>query len=205
MNALAIPSDHRRYTIDSTTRSSTPKKHQHQNLSQKLRLISDKILGRATKTRSFKTSRPQYIPVVEPVAARRSEFDSSCFPDYPAGTKNDSLINSTIIPVVPANPLPTTLLVVIASPTGSLELKSKVADTSRGASNVSTSQSLIDAYLAQRKREEINKLMEVLESCLDSLDIMSHSNGAGESSWRPRSNTSISSGSIDSTPQKRSL
>jgi hypothetical protein len=106
--------------------------------------------------------------------------------------------------VVPANPLPTTLFVVIASPIDSLEMKSKVAVTSRGGTNQSTSQSFIDAYLARRKREEINELMIMVEKCLDSLDITSHTHGTGDSSRRPESNHSNSSSSSAGTPQKTS-
>ncbi|KAI0158594.1 hypothetical protein BJ166DRAFT_307453 [Pestalotiopsis sp. NC0098] len=82
-------------------------------------------------------------------------------------------------------------------------MKSKVAKTSRGGSNQSTSQSFIDAYLARRKREEINKLMEMLEGCLDSLDVTAHAHGAGNSSQRCNSSHSSSStGSNTGAPQK---
>lgn len=105
--------------------------------------------------------------------------------------------------MVPANPLATTLVVVVTSPPDSLEMKSKVAKTSRGGSNQSTSQSFIDAYLARRKREEINKLMEMLEGCLDSLDVTAHAHGAGNSSQRCNSSHSSSStGSNTNAPQK---
>ncbi|KAF3026681.1 hypothetical protein E8E14_014607 [Neopestalotiopsis sp. 37M] len=83
-------------------------------------------------------------------------------------------------------------------------MKSKVAVTSSGGINQSTSQSFIDAFLARRKRDEINKLMIMVEECIDSLDITSHAHGAGESSRRPKSNHSNSSGSSAGTPQKTS-
>lgn len=204
MKVLATPSDYRLFQPNRTTKSSTPRNYQYQNLSQKLRSISSKFLAKATKTRWSKKSTPRYIPIVEPPPARRSGFDSSDFPDCSAGTKHDSLAKSTIIPVVPANPLSTTIVVVITSPTDSLEMKSKVAVTSRGGSNQSTSQSFIDAYLARRKREEINELMIMVEKCLDSLDITSNAHGAGDSSRRPTSNHSNSSGSSAGTPENNS-
>lgn len=221
MKVLATPSVNRLYPPNRTTQSSTPKNHQYQNLSQKLRLISSKFLAKATKTRWSKKPTPRYIPIVEPPvslsrfptryicscntqSARRSGFDSSDFPDCSAGTKHDSLAKSTIIPVVPAIFLSTTLFVDLASPIDSLEMNSKVAVTSRGGSNQSTSQSFIDAYLARRKRDEINKLMEMVEVCLDSFDTISQTHGAGGSSRRPKSNHSNSSSSSAGTPQKTS-
>ncbi|ETS82864.1 hypothetical protein PFICI_04740 [Pestalotiopsis fici W106-1] len=200
MNVLATPSDYRPFP-NRTTKSSTPN-HQYQNLSQKLRKISSKFLAKATKKRWSSKSTPLYIHTIESPPARPSVFDQPCHFEHPAGTKNDSLTKGAIIPVVPANPPSTTLVVVITSPTDSLEMKSKVAVTSRGGSNQSTSQSFIDAYLARRKREEINKLMEMVEGCLDALDIISHTRGAGDSSRRPKSNHSNSSGSSAGTPQK---
>ncbi|KAK9772966.1 hypothetical protein SCAR479_10296 [Seiridium cardinale] len=79
-------------------------------------------------------------------------------------------------------------------------MNSKIASTSRGGSNQSTSQSFIDAYLARRKREEIQKLMEMLVEWIDTRASTTHASGAGSSS-QPAASTRSSS-SASSTPQK---
>ncbi|KAI1877670.1 hypothetical protein JX265_003678 [Neoarthrinium moseri] len=92
-------------------------------------------------------------------------------------------------------------------PTDSLAMTSKAASTSRGGNHHSTSQSFIDAYLSRRKRDEINKLMEMLEEWIDSPAFVCHAPGVGgstKSTNTSRASSSSNSSSRNVAGQKRS-
>ncbi|KAH8680581.1 hypothetical protein BX600DRAFT_504352 [Xylariales sp. PMI_506] len=73
-----------------------------------------------------------------------------------------------------------------------------------GGRSQSTSQSSIDAYLARKKREAINRLMEMVEAWLDSDEFTSACSGASGSGTSRSTPCSSQKSSSRGTPQKSS-
>lgn len=86
-------------------------------------------------------------------------------------------------------------------------MNSSITKTSREGNNQSTSQSFINAYLARRKREEIDRFMDILIEWIDSPSV-TDATGGGKSS-RPTNGGPLSSSTSSpppkSTGQKRPL
>ncbi|KAH6659137.1 hypothetical protein BKA67DRAFT_6707 [Truncatella angustata] len=168
-----------------------------------LRSISARFVT-AASVRNFRASAPRYTITIQGATTNQSKPKFSTNSKCPAGTKNESVTQSTIIRVVPARSTSANQIPLFSD---SLAMNSKIVGTSRGGSHQSTSQGFIDAYLARKKREEIDKLMEMLVEWLDSPAVTSHAPGPGNLSGPAASsqNSSTSSTPEKSTGQKRSL
>lgn len=116
--------------------------------------------------------------------------------------KNESLTKATVLEITANYPLAN----VSNPPAINLPvMKSRSTGHSRGGNYQSTSQSFIDAYLARKRRDEIDRLMAMLLEWMDSPNFKSSTAGATGSSSQASlsSGTSSTPGKINTSGQKR--
>ncbi|KAI0132955.1 hypothetical protein BJ170DRAFT_680829 [Xylariales sp. AK1849] len=153
-------------------------------------------------TASTRNSKSRYILIVEESSVNKTYRKKNLVPEPLAEVNNDSLTQDSGIDV--CSPKSPTTNEAYSLYTNSLAMNSKASrntSVSREGKNQSTSQSFIDDFLRQKKRDAIDRLMEMLVEWLDSPTFNSHAPGTSGSS-SSASSASGSNSSVGKTPQK---